>query len=100
VPALALLALPFRPVTAGDFTSSLSTRRSASASCQAHMNYPAASSGVSVMESLFQINAASGGVLNPGYAIISIIQKGKLIIFLFIKLFLETLYNPGRKIRR
>jgi len=36
-PALALLALPFRPVTAGDFTSSLSARRSASASCQAHI---------------------------------------------------------------
>jgi len=37
-PALALLALPFRPVTAGDFTSSLSARRSASASCQAHVS--------------------------------------------------------------
>jgi hypothetical protein len=45
VPALASLALPFRPVTAGDFTSSLSTRRPASASCQAHIQSPLAQPG-------------------------------------------------------
>ena len=33
------------------------------------MNYPAASSGVSIYNEFIKIYAASGGILDPGYAI-------------------------------
>jgi len=40
--ALALLALPFRPVTAGVLLLPANAGSSDCAACQAHMNYPAA----------------------------------------------------------
>ena len=67
--ALALLAWPFRPVTAGGLSLPANAgSSSANAPCQAHMNHPAASSGVSTKDKIDFI-VASEGVLGPSFAI-------------------------------